>query len=121
MLTLEAITIKELYNLDGTLAKDLLKSKIYPWEVLPAIGEYIRTFAPTLSDKEYELYPGKDGKYNVWISKTAKVAPTASITIVSATSESFFSIFSGYVAAPVITGIGAICWELTIIFPPFFK
>ena len=70
---MEQLTIKELYSdLNKTLAKELLESKTYPWEVLPCIGEFIQKLGETLSEEEYE----KKGE-NIWIAKSAKVAPTA--------------------------------------------
>ena len=72
---MEQLTIKELYHdLSKTLAKELLEEKTYPWEALPCIGEYILKLGETLDEAEYE----KKGD-NVWIAKTAKVAPTAYI------------------------------------------
>jgi NDP-sugar pyrophosphorylase family protein len=73
---MEQLTIKELYqDLNQTLAKDLLEKYTYPWEVLPHISEFIAALGSTLSEEEYE----KKGE-NIWIAKSAKVAPTASIT-----------------------------------------
>lgn len=70
---MEQLTIKELYSdLNKTLAKKLLERKTYPWEVLPCIGEFIQKLGETLSEEEYE----KKGE-NIWIAKSAKVAPTA--------------------------------------------
>ena len=52
---MEQLTIKELYSdLNKTLAKELLESKTYPWEVLPCIGEFIQKLGETLSEEEYE-------------------------------------------------------------------
>ena len=69
------LKISELYSdLSKTLAKELLESKTYPWEVLPCISEFIVKLGNTLSEEEYE----KKGE-NVWIAKSAKVAPTAYI------------------------------------------
>lgn len=67
--------IKNLYNLEETIAKDLLEQNVYPWEVLPKIKEYILKLGPTLNKEEYEQVDE-----NVWIAKTAKVAQTAYIT-----------------------------------------
>lgn len=71
---MEQLTVKELYNLDETIAKDIFEGVIYPWEVLPKIGAFIVELGNTLSREEYE----KVGE-NVWIAKSAKVAPTAYI------------------------------------------
>lgn len=66
--------IANLYNLNETIAKDLFEGATYPWEVLPKISSFILTLGETLSEEEYE----KVGE-NVWIAKSAKVAPTAYI------------------------------------------
>ena len=79
MLELETITTKALFDFDGTLAKDLLGSKLYPWEVLPCISDYILLLGNTLSPSEYDIIQGADGKKNVWISKTATVAKDANL------------------------------------------
>lgn len=72
---MEQLKISELYSdLSKTLAKEFLESKTYPWEVLPCISEFIVKLGNTLSEEEYE----KMGE-NVWIAKSAKVAPTAYI------------------------------------------
>lgn len=71
---MESITIKQLYSLEQTIAKELLEKFTYPWEVLPHIGEYILELGQKLPQEEYEKV-GED----VWIAKTAKVAPTAYI------------------------------------------
>ena len=72
---MEQLKISELYqNLDETIAKELLESKTYPWEILPLIGDFIVKLGNTLSEEEYE----KKGE-DIWIAKSAKVAPTACI------------------------------------------
>ena len=46
---MEQLKIKELYyDLNKTLAKELLEEKTYPWEVLPCIGEYIAKLGEAL-------------------------------------------------------------------------
>ena len=71
---MEALTVKELYTLDQTIAKDIFEGATYPWEVLPKISSFIVELGNTLSSDEYE----KHGE-NVWIARSAKVAPTAYI------------------------------------------
>ena len=71
---MKELTVSELYSLDETLAKDIFEDVTYPWEVLPKIGEFIPKLGDTLSEEEYE----KLGE-NIWIAKSAKVAPTACI------------------------------------------
>ncbi|MGI5946719.1 MAG: UDP-N-acetylglucosamine pyrophosphorylase [Lachnospiraceae bacterium] len=67
--------ISEMYDLTQTMAADYLGQFTYPWEALAGIGEYVEALGKTLSGVEYE----KRGD-NVWIHKTAKVAPTACLT-----------------------------------------
>lgn len=68
------LTVKELYTLEETIAKDIFEGVDYPWEVLPKIGGFILELGITLSEEDYE----KRGE-NIWIAKSAKVAPTAYI------------------------------------------
>ena len=67
--------IENLYSLDQTIAKELLETKKYPWEILPKINDFILELGPKLDKNIYE----QKGE-NVWIAKSAKIAPTASIT-----------------------------------------
>ena len=69
------MTVLELYDLNHTLARPLLEKYQYPWEALGEIGDFILTLGKTLSPEEYD-HPSEQ----IWIAKTAKVAPTASIT-----------------------------------------
>jgi len=71
---MEECKIENLYNLEETLAKELLEKLIYPWEALPKISEYILEMGSKLDPEIYEL---KDE--NIWIAKSAKVFPTAYI------------------------------------------
>lgn len=69
------LTIKDIFDLDHTLAKPLMETKTYPWEILLLIADFIRDAGPRLPAEEYD-HPAEE----VWIAKSAKVAPTASIT-----------------------------------------
>lgn len=71
---MEECKINNLYNLNETIAKEIFEGCTYPWEVLPKIKDFIIELGETLSDEEYN----KVGE-NVWIAKSAKVAPTAYI------------------------------------------
>lgn len=72
---MKELEVKELYTLSETLAAPLLSDVTYPWEALSKIGAFILELGATLSEEEYE----KRGE-NIWIARSAKVAPTASIT-----------------------------------------
>ena len=70
---MSAITIKDLYDLNETIAKDLFEGKTYPWEVLPEIGDFVTKLGETLSD-EFD-HPEE----NIWIHKSVKIAKTATL------------------------------------------
>lgn len=72
---LKGITVNELFAPSDTLGYALLKSVTYPFEALGKISEYIKNIGPSLDPEIYE----NKGE-NIWIAKSAKVAPTASIT-----------------------------------------
>lgn len=77
--------IKNLYNLDETIAKDIFEGCLYPWEVLPKIKDFIINLGENLNKEEYD----KVGE-NVWIAKSAKVAESAYIngpTIIGKNAE----------------------------------
>ena len=71
---MEECKINNLYNLEETIAKELLENLIYPWEALPKISEFIMELGNKLDKEIYKLEAE-----NVWIAKSAKVAPTAYI------------------------------------------
>ena len=63
--------ISELYDLTHTHAADYLKQFTYPWEALKGIKDMIVQLGETLGD-DYDMVAPQ-----VWVHKTAKVAPTA--------------------------------------------
>ena len=73
-MSVENITIEQLYDLKETVAREIFTGKTYPWEVLPLIGEFIIKLGNTLSPEEYD----KIGD-NICVAKTASIAPTAAI------------------------------------------
>jgi len=74
-------TIRQLYDLDHTMAKDYLEQFTYPWEALKGIKEMIIELGKNLDPNEYE-----EREEHIWIHKSAKVFPSA------------------YIAAPCIIG-----------------
>lgn len=66
------ITIKALYTLEETIAKEFLESFTYPWEALSKIHDFIIELGNKLPEDEYEKI-GED----IWIHKTAKVFDSA--------------------------------------------
>ena len=67
-------TISDLYDLSHTMAAPLFQGRSYPWEVLDHISAFILEVGPTLpQDKFDQIAP------DVWVAKSAKVAPNAFI------------------------------------------
>ncbi len=69
---MENAKICNLYDLEQTIAKEYLSQFTYPWEALKGISDYIKELGPTLDTEKFEQR-GED----IWVAKTAKVAPTA--------------------------------------------
>ena len=66
------VEIKDLLDLDKTIAKKLFEGKTYPWEVLDEIKSFILELGPTLSPDEFD-----NPSEGVWVAKDAKVFPSA--------------------------------------------
>lgn len=66
------ITVENLYDLKETIAGDIFEGVVYPWEVLPKIHDFIIELGKRLPGELYE----EKGE-NIWIAKSATVAPTA--------------------------------------------
>lgn len=71
----DSLKNKNLFQMEETIAADIFTDLDYPWEVLPLIGEFILRLGKTLSEEEYIQQDE-----NIWIAKTATIAPTASIS-----------------------------------------
>ncbi len=71
---MEECKITNLYNLEETIAKELLAELTYPWEALAKINDFILALGEKLSPEKYD----KIGD-NVWIAKNAEVMPSAYI------------------------------------------
>ncbi len=67
-------TTEELYDLTHTMAGGYLSQFKYPWEALKDLKDFIIALGKELSKDEFD-----EVSENVWIHKTAKVAPTAFI------------------------------------------
>jgi len=68
------VEIKNLLDLEHTIAASLFEGKTYPWEVLDEIKGFILELGPTLPAEEF--YSPCEG---VWIAKDATVFPSAYI------------------------------------------
>ena len=66
--------IKDLYDLNETIAAELFEGKEYPWEVLADICDFILKLGDKLPKDEFT----KKGD-NIWIHKSVTIAPTATL------------------------------------------
>ena len=105
---MEECKIKNLYNLDETIAKGIFKGVTYPWEVLPKIEEFIINLGKTLDKDEYE----EKGE-NIWIAKSAKVAPTAYIAGPAIIGKNAEIRHCAFIRGKAIVGEGAVVGNST--------
>ncbi|MBQ9520817.1 MAG: hypothetical protein IJR67_04990 [Acholeplasmatales bacterium] len=85
------IEIKELFDLNHTIAKNYLSQFKYPWEALKGIKDLIIELGSKLDKNEFN-----EAKPNVWIHKTAEVFESAYIgeyTIIGKNTEVRHSAF----------------------------
>lgn len=94
---------ERLYDLDHTIAKELLSKCEYPWLALPRIKETVLELIKALPENEYDA-PAPD----IRIAKSAKIAKNATIigpTIIGAETE----VRPGaYIRGSVIVGSGCV-------------
>ena len=100
--------IKNLYNLDETIASKIFEGATYPWEVLPKIEEFIKELGNTLSSEEYE----KRGE-DIWIAKTATIAPTAYIKGPAIIGKNAEIRHCAFIRGKTIVGEGAVVGNST--------
>lgn len=105
---MEVCKVCNLYNLDETIAKDLLNSVTYPWEVLPKIADFILELGKKLDEDKYNKI-GED----VWIAKSAKVAPTAYINGPAIIGENAEIRHCAFIRGKVIVGENAVVGNST--------
>ena len=69
---MDRMLIKNLYNLEETIAASFFDGAQYPWELLGEIGEYIVKLGNSLDPEKYEKRAE-----NVWVARNAKVFGSA--------------------------------------------
>lgn len=86
----------------------MLRQAEYPWEVLGKIHDFIIELGNTLPDDRYE----KRGE-NIWIARTAKVAPTACLNGPLIVDEEAEIRHCAFVRGNAIAGKGAVVGNST--------
>ena len=97
------ITIEQLYTLEETIAKDVFDGVTYPFEVLPKISGFIKELGAKLPKDLYE-----EVSENVWIAKSATVAPTACINGPCIIDEEAEIRHCAFIRGNAIVGKGAV-------------
>ena len=97
-----------LFSFEHTIAAKLLKRHDYPWEALGEIEAYIRTIGPELDPSVFENR-GDD----VYIAKSAKIAPSAHIEGPCIICEQAEIRHCAFVRGNAIIGAGAVVGNST--------
>ena len=105
---MEKLKNQNLYNIEQTIAKDLLLENEYPWECLSKIKDYIISKGKNLDLSKYEQI-----KENVWIAKSAKIAPTACINGPTIIDENAEIRHCAFIRGNVIVGKDAVVGNST--------
>ncbi len=105
---MEQCKIKNLYNLEETIAADLMTQADYPWELLPKISGYIKELGAKLPKDKY-----KEISENVWVAVSAKVAPTAYINGPAIIDEEAEIRHCAFIRGNAIVGKGAVVGNST--------
>lgn len=104
----EQITVKELYDIDETVAAEIFEGVIYPWEVLPKIHDFIIELGKRLPKDIFE----ERGEH-IWIAKSAKVAPTACLNGPLIVDEEAEIRHCAFIRGNAVVGKGAVIGNST--------
>lgn len=105
---METCKISSLYTLTETIAADLFEGLTYPWEALSKISGFICELGKTLDEEKFE----QRGE-NIWIAKSAKVAPTACINGPVIIDEEAEIRHGAFIRGNAIVGKGAVVGNST--------
>lgn len=100
--------ITELYDLKETIAAKLFEEAEYPWELLPKIHDFIIELGKSLPADIYE-----ERGENIWVAKSAKVAPTACLNGPLIIDEEAEVRHCAFVRGNAIVGKGAVVGNST--------
>lgn len=105
---MEACKISNMYTLSETIAAGLFEGAEYPWEVLPKIHDFILELGKSLPVDKFE----KRGE-DIWIAKSATVAPTACLNGPLIVDEEAEIRHCAFVRGNAIVGKGAVVGNST--------
>ena len=102
------LTVTELFDLEKTIAKNLLANHLYPWEALSDIKTFVLAVGPTLPQDRFCLV-GND----VWIAKSASLASSACINGPCIIDENAEIRHCAYLRGSAIIGKGCVVGNST--------
>ena len=105
---MEAWKISSIYTLSETIAAPLLEQYEYPWEALAGIKNFIVELGNSLPKDRFE----QRGE-NVWVAKSAAVAPTACLNGPCIVDEEAEVRHCAFVRGSAIIGKGAVVGNST--------
>ena len=105
---MEQLKISALLDLKETIAAELFEGCTYPWEVLRKINEGILKIGSELVEEDYNKI-GED----IWIAKSAQVAPTAFINGPAIIGKEAEIRHCAFIRGSVIVGEGAVVGNST--------
>lgn len=100
--------IENLYNLEETIAVELMKQAEYPWELLPKISSFIIELGNSLPKEMFT----EISEY-VWIAKSASIAPTACVNGPVIIDEEAEVRHCAFIRGNAIVGKGAVVGNST--------
>lgn len=105
---MEQLKIANLYDLTKTIGAELFEGATFPWEVLPAIHDFILKLGETLPADKFDKL-GVD----IWVAKSATVAPTACLNGPLIVDEEAEIRHCAFVRGNAIVGKGAVVGNST--------
>lgn len=105
---MEQCKIENLYDLSETIAADLFKDAVYPWEVLGQIKDFIIALGSCLDSSRFE-----ERGENIWVAKSAKIAPTACLNGPLIVDEEAQIRHCAFIRGSAIIGKGAVVGNST--------
>lgn len=105
---MEQCLIKNMYDLQETIAAELFAGADYPWEVLGRIRDFIIKLGNSLDSGRYE----KRGE-NIWVAKSAEVAPTACLNGPLIIDEDAQIRHCAFIRGSAVVGKGAVVGNST--------
>lgn len=100
--------IENLYNLEETIAVELMKQAEYPWELLPKISSFIIELGNSLPKEMFT-----EISEHVWIAKSASIAPTACVNGPVIIDEEAEVRHCAFIRGNAIVGKGAVVGNST--------